>query len=247
MKFKILFVLALICLLIPSVSAMGGSGTIGDPYIIYDETDLQFIYHDLGAYYALGNDIYMYGVTWTPQGSADTPFIGDFDGRGYTIIRLNISSTDSNYGLFGVVSSGVSIRNFTLENCFITGTNSSVGMIAGSVIMSSLIHDTLSIENITINNSTINVGDESGTMRASYGIGYVNNYAEVEFNHVYINNCKLTSSGNFVGNFVGSINTNSNLTILNCQVNNCDMSASNSAGVGGFVGSVSGASSVFYR
>ena len=36
---------------------MLGSGTLGDPYIIQDVTDLQNMNLDLAAHYVLGNDI----------------------------------------------------------------------------------------------------------------------------------------------------------------------------------------------
>ncbi|GAJ17451.1 unnamed protein product, partial [marine sediment metagenome] len=36
---------------------MTGSGTIGDPYVIWDVNDLQDMNLDLAAYYELGQDI----------------------------------------------------------------------------------------------------------------------------------------------------------------------------------------------
>ena len=39
------------------VAGMTGSGTVGDPYVIYNVTDLQDMSNDVTAYYSLNNSI----------------------------------------------------------------------------------------------------------------------------------------------------------------------------------------------
>ena len=75
---------------------MLGSGTLGDPYIIQDVTDLQNMNLDLAAHYVLGNDIdasetltWNDGEGFVPIGNfVDGPFTGSIDGAGYTISNL---------------------------------------------------------------------------------------------------------------------------------------------------------------
>jgi len=100
---------------------MTGSGTLADPYIIWDVNDLQAVSNDLAAYYELGCDIdasatagwngglgflpiglwVNWGVAVPPgpfTGCAgvnwkQTPFTGHFDGKGYSITGLVIHRT----------------------------------------------------------------------------------------------------------------------------------------------------------
>lgn len=233
-----------ICCMISSASAAGGTGVSGDPYIITNATELQAMNSDLTAYYALGNNIDLTGVTWTPIGATGTPFLGNFDGNGYTISKLVISSTtDSNYGLFGVCGSGTQITNFVMDDCSITGTNSSVGLLVGYVVMSSSVHDTMTIEDITIQNCDVDV-NLTGDLRGSCVIGYINGYADVECNHILVVDCNFVSaSGIYVGGIVGTVNTNSTVRFSDCQVNGSIISASGSI-VGGIVGIVTTNSTV---
>ena len=88
---------------------MTGSGTIGDPYIIGDATDLQNIENDLEAYYELGNNINAWvtstwngGAGFLPIGISGTQFTGHFDGKFYTVTGLHINRPNTDYcGLFG--------------------------------------------------------------------------------------------------------------------------------------------------
>ena len=50
----------------------------------------------------LTNDIDMTGVKWTPIGTKDSAFKGEFDGRGHVITNLNVNDPSLEYaGLFG--------------------------------------------------------------------------------------------------------------------------------------------------
>jgi hypothetical protein len=75
--------------------------------------------------YILDNDIDMSSYNWTPIGTYDNPFIGSFNGNGYTISNINIDMTlpqvtDTFYyiGLFGYTSAFISDLN--IENMNIT-------------------------------------------------------------------------------------------------------------------------------
>ncbi|GAI57064.1 unnamed protein product, partial [marine sediment metagenome] len=74
---------------------MTGSGTQADPHIIYDIDDLQAMEDDLSAYYELANDIdasatvgWNAGGGFAPIGDSVNEFVGQLDGKGYTIDSL---------------------------------------------------------------------------------------------------------------------------------------------------------------
>lgn len=105
---------------------MTGSGTLLDPYIIYDVDDLQAMENDLTAYYELANDIdasttvgWNGGLGFDPVGDSITKFDGELDGKGYTISDLFINRPAVQVGLFGRI--GGTVKNTGLESCNITG------------------------------------------------------------------------------------------------------------------------------
>src|SRR5512136_854284 len=141
-KFSILtglvFLLLLVLPLVPEpVCAMTGSGAPGDPYIIYDVTDLQNMILDLDAYYELANDIdasitstWNGGAGFVPVGTSSIPFTGNFDGKGFFIYALYIDRfTTYDIGLFGYAENAT-IANVGLVAVDIRG-KSSVGALVG--------------------------------------------------------------------------------------------------------------------
>ncbi|MCK9577505.1 MAG: hypothetical protein M0R51_16495, partial [Clostridia bacterium] len=59
-----LCLIAATALILPVSAA--GTGEVDDPFVITTATELQSIQNNLTAYYVLGNDIDLSGVTWTP-------------------------------------------------------------------------------------------------------------------------------------------------------------------------------------
>jgi len=110
---------------------MTGSGTLADPYVIYDVDDLQDVSLDLTAYYELANDIdasttvgWNAGAGFIPIGQAFPYFTGHFDGKGYKITSLFINRpAESNIGLFGYIDAVSVVQNLGIEECNITGRN----------------------------------------------------------------------------------------------------------------------------
>ncbi len=126
---------------------MTGSGTVADPYVIWDVTDLQNMNLDLTAYYELGQDIdatitntWNAGAGFIPIGQ-DEPlhlpvnrFSGFFDGKGHEITNLFINrpADSDGVGLLGTTrqdSTGY-IRNVGLVDVDITGEGN-VGSLVG--------------------------------------------------------------------------------------------------------------------
>jgi filamentous hemagglutinin family protein len=88
--------------------------------LVNTAANLADINTNLAGDYALGNNINLTG-NFTPIGSTATPYVGKFDGQGYTINGLQIidATNNANIGLFGVTS-GATISNVTLANVNIT-------------------------------------------------------------------------------------------------------------------------------
>ncbi len=101
----------------------GGSGTAADPFVIETAGQLGYL-AELGResglsgqYFALGQDIILSDSTasnlWIPVGTAELPFEGNFDGRGYKIQGMKTENS-SCAGLFGAVKNA-EIRNVSVE------------------------------------------------------------------------------------------------------------------------------------
>lgn len=75
-------------------------------------------------------DIDMTGVKWTPIGTKEKAFKGEFDGQGHFITNLTVSDTSLEYaGLFGYVTDHATIKNLGVFGEFSGGEY--VGGIAG--------------------------------------------------------------------------------------------------------------------
>ena len=130
-----------------------GSGSKEDPYTIHYTSDLDHLATFVnngqdysGVYFVLSNDIaYSHSSDWnyadsennyTAIGTYEHPFKGTFDGQGYTVsgIRIYKKYTTSNhymdYGLFGMVGEGGTVKRVNLADTHITGY-CDVGGIAG--------------------------------------------------------------------------------------------------------------------
>jgi hypothetical protein len=84
-------------------------------------------------------DIDLAGCDWSPIGTTDSPFVGVYDGDGFTVSGLNISSTTAgDVGFFGFVGDGSYIQELTVVGEIdiplgSTAGGSTVGAIAGYI------------------------------------------------------------------------------------------------------------------
>lgn len=145
------------------VNSGGGKGTSwSDSILIADRAELAYLAKQVNAgkdlvlgsgtitnggsnegfqniYFALSTDIDLSKSPWTPIGTADKPFKGNFDGRGHSVKELNvkIDASDENVyaGLFGNAQLGT-LRNLGVslakEGVSATGKNVIAGGLAGS-------------------------------------------------------------------------------------------------------------------
>ena len=200
----------------------GGTGTEADPYVISSEASLKALAeavnggaNQAGVYFALGDDITL-TTEHTPIGlfddsqSINAPFSGNFNGRGYEIKGLSITSTDkASIGLFGSFGDGAVIKNVTVSGT-ITGHARFIGAIVG-----------ITETNTTIQNCVSNVVIDAKTSKA-FGdnariggvVGYARGTNVIEY---CVNNGKITvtqdadaaaiAAKGFVGGVVGDIGT----------------------------------------
>ena len=124
-------ILLLAVILSPRASALSGSGTEEDPYVITRAADIAAMHDDLDGYYVLGADINMSGVSHTPIGNAiDGAFTGSFDGKGHTISNLVMNLGETKFvGLFGYLEG--TVKDVKLKSVSIIGGRY-VGGIAGN-------------------------------------------------------------------------------------------------------------------
>ena len=194
--------------------------------------ELQAINDNLSRAYKLVNDIDVSTINnFIPLGDGDTPFDGIFDGGGFTISNLTISSDSNNLGLFGS-NSGI-IKDVTLDNVDITG-NENVGAIVGA---NGGTIENVSVENVDITGDT-NIGgfvgfDDNGTYSGnSYcpknsELPAVGNASIPEIN-TYNANCEFI----FISN-VGELQAiNNNLNGGYILINDIDASSINFTPIG---------------
>lgn len=115
-----------------------GSGSISDPYIICNQSELLEIgknKDDWDKYFEQMDHIDLTNVKpkdFSPIGSIDMPFTGFYKGNGFAIFNLNINLEQNLYvGLFGRVSKGI-IQNVILSTPVVLG-KSMVGALVGGI------------------------------------------------------------------------------------------------------------------
>jgi hypothetical protein len=103
-----------------------GSGTEQDPYQIHTPSDFCLLaaYSSvLDKHISLMNDIDLSNTALTPIGRLG-PFIGIFNGNGFTLRNpIIIDSNSNSIGLFRYIDSGAEIRDLRIENARMKGMN----------------------------------------------------------------------------------------------------------------------------
>ena len=236
-------------------------GTESNPFLVATVEDLQNIgkpeagtenvYRTLSAYYKQTANIDLTSAgNWTPIGSSSTRFTGSFDGQGYTINGLTITS-GSNRGLFSHIGSAGTVKNVGLVGGSLSSVSNSGG-IAG--------YNYGTIQN-SYNTGTVSgssyiggiAGNNSGTVENCYVTGNVtgsnNNIGGIVGYHTAgrVENCYATGNitgNNYVGGIVGwkdGYSSSSIPMVKNCVALNESVKATSSTSdIGRVVGRVSG-------
>ena len=122
---------------------------------------------------------------WTPIGNAETKlFKGTFDGNGYTITGLKITS-GSYIGLFGYVGEGAEIKNVNLVGASVSGESrvgALIGRIVGDATVSSCSVDSTSKVVGSGSNTGGLIGEAFGTITGTITVNldHLTNHAAVE-------------------------------------------------------------------
>ena len=217
-------------------------------------------------------------VAWTPigdwgqkRGISSACYKGHFDGQGHKILNFNVTSTCNYYGIFGVVSTGSFIENFTIygtlnlghktggvvaytrdTSCTIRNIHSFITLNVTEAettaerpggIVGSAVNGTTIIENCTYS-GILNAGGHTGNIGGI--VGYINNNAAAIVN---ITNCLFdgeiqngTSADGQCGGIVG-YNNGGKATIKNCL--SIGEIVSSTGNIGQFIGRLNGSNTTY--
>ncbi len=154
------------------VKTTNAGGSEEEAIEISDVDGLNSIHDDVSAYYKLTNNIDLKDKTLNMQLSSTSSerFKGHFDGNGYTISNLNLTSA-SNIGLFAYTD-GATIKNLTIDGVtadFSTGrASANIGALIGAA-------EKTVVENVTVKNVKIDI---QGNTSAELNVGGVVGKAE---------------------------------------------------------------------
>ena len=226
-------------------SGYAGAGTAVAAYMLVNTlNDLQNISNNLYGNYAISRDIdasatllWNSGSGFLPIGHGIDQFRGAVDGQNHVISSLYINRPTANaIGLFGALSSDAQVRNLTVANARVTGSDA-VGTLAG------ISYGTLSNVHITSAGSasvagSISAGSAGGLVGLNYGnIAHASSAASVS---------GRTAVGGLVGlNAADSLIFSSYSTGSVTGLGSSSDSAASSA-IGGLVGETHGAVSYSY-
>lgn len=183
----------------------GGTGTVGNPFIIQDVYGLYGISSSLGSSYRLSNnidgviagtvDVSQWSISgggtgFTPIGSTATPFTGTFDGNQFTITDISITKTANDMGIFGNTN-GATLEEVRLANITLDITGDEVGALVGDA-NNTTINSIVIASSVTVD-GTNSVGGVAGTLDGGSTLSNV----------MYVGS---TSGGDSVGGIVGTNN-----------------------------------------
>ena len=153
-------------------------------------------------------------AAWTSIGNNDIPYKGTFDGQGYTISGITYTATGQYNGLFGKLSEGAVVKNFTAEGTMTVSsgvTGRAVALIAAAADANVLISNINSKMNYNNQLAGAQVGGIlGGSLNGTITVDRCTYSGTLDGNDA-------GGSGNY-GGIVGYVNNNSaaNLTVTNC-------------------------------
>ncbi|MBQ8454038.1 MAG: hypothetical protein IJ537_01665 [Bacteroidaceae bacterium] len=171
------------------------------------------------------------------SGTSSASYKGHFDGQGHTIKNFNFDVAHNYYGIFGVVSTGALIENFTVEGNITVSGN--IGYAAGVVAYAR--DKTPTIRNV---HSKVNISSTStaGTPRMGGVVGGCpgQNSKVIIDRCTYSGTLNANDKGGNYGGIIGYIlnNTNVSADITNCLFDGKLQGTINSNGAqyGGIIG-----------
>lgn len=158
-------------------------------------------------YYCLVNDIDFTGFTWNYINAYDTNrFMGTFDGNGYTLSNLRMTTNETQNVLFSIFSTidGATIRNVVIDNF---GPDLTVGAFNASDLDSSIFASEVYglnnlIENVTITNSQVLAKSVNG---AGGLVTTVKSDADIVIRNIKVRNLSVANNERRAGGLISSI------------------------------------------
>ena len=192
----------------------------------------------------LVSDVSMSGESW-PKPIGDwstndvrTAYKGHFDGQGHTISNLSYTTAQNYHGLFGVVSTGADIENFTVSGTIRNASYNQFGAVGFAR------DNGVSLRNIHSCLDIINTGEQK-TIGGILGHVYNNSTVSID-RCTYSGTLQVTDTGGDGGMYGGILghaynNANANISITNCLFdgtirNNGTATGSSYPALGGITG-----------
>ena len=211
-----------------AVAEMGGTN--------YDDLHTALEAAKNGGTVKLLGDVNLTTSDWTPVGTSSEPFKGTFDGNGYTITGLKITS-GSYIGLFGYVGEGATIKNVNLVGASVSG-ESRVGALIGCIVGDA------TVSNCSVDSASKVVGDGSNTGGLiGEAIGNITVNLDHLTNHAAVGN-KADANSRAAG-IIAQVTRGANVTISNCE--NRGSITTNLGYAGGIVAAKQGGSEVSFK
>lgn len=223
-----------------------GEGTSSNPFKITNVADLKQIAteinnnsYTLDQHFELTSDIDCGNEG--PMASigilSNNAFQGTFDGDDGNGGNYKIINQTTPYGLFGFISEKCVIKNLTIDNCTVTGTNSGES-VAG--LVAEIRSSDAEINNCHVINSSISSGDNDNILNAGGIVGYQFSSTvtgcSVENTTITMNQQARTKNqrvGGISGYFYGG-------TIQNCDVKSSTISSQTSGTNELYTGAIAG-------
>jgi methionine-rich copper-binding protein CopC len=210
-----------------------GTGTLGDPYLISNLTELKWVAEQTnagntfsGKYLKQTANIDISSVSnWTKIGiSVSVYFSGTYDGDNHLITGLSITSTTDLYnGLFGVIGSGGTVKNLGVTGASLSGSTAGLGILAG-YNFGGTVDNCYTTGTVTTshNNPGGLLGSSSGTVTKCYSTATVT---------------ATGATSNNVGGLIGvGLNTSGSISQCYSTGNVSNNNTSGSFNTGGFIG-----------
>ena len=163
----------------------------------------------LDGMYALVCDIDLGGAKWTPIGTSDDPFIGEFDGQGYAISNFKITTGRQYVGLFGHnkgVIKNLGVENFTVNVSYYNGNVYAGGLVgynSGGILNSYATGEVSATAPSSESYAYAGglVGYNSGGILNSYATGEVSATATANYSYAYAGGLVGYNSGDITNSY----------------------------------------------
>ena len=165
---------------------------------------------------------------WTPKvNNANVTYKGHFDGQGHTITGLSYTTTQNYHGLFGVISTGALIENFSISGAITNADYDQFGSVVGFARDS----------NPTIRNvhSSVNITNSNIKKKIGGILGYSMKESTVNVDRCTYSGTLRSNDNGGDGNYGGIVGYIDNNSAANLNITNClfDGTLTNTAGTPG--------------